>query len=59
MSQVIVGDTMTPVTKREQRTLYLRGDLWKRLRMQALREDSSASKIIERLVEEYLRKKER
>jgi len=50
---------MTPVTKREQRTLYLRGDLWKRLRMQALREDSSASKIIEGLVEEYLRKKEK
>ncbi len=49
---------MTP-KKREQRTLYLHAALWKRLRLRAVREGSSASKIIGRLVEEYLKKKKR
>ena len=44
-------------TKKHQRTLYLDADLWTRLRLQAVKESSSASKIIERLVEAYLKTK--
>jgi hypothetical protein len=44
-------------TKKDQRTLYLPGPLWTRLRVQAVHEGSSASKIIERLVEAYLKTK--
>ncbi len=44
-------------TKKDQRTLYLPGPLWTRLRVQAVHKGSRASKIIERLVEAYLKTK--
>jgi len=37
-------------------TIVMEDDLWTELRMQALREKTSASEIIRRLVSEYLKK---
>jgi predicted CopG family antitoxin len=37
-------------------TIVMEDDLWTELRMQALREKTSASEIIRRLVSDYLKK---
>jgi predicted CopG family antitoxin len=38
------------------RTIVIEDELWTELRMQALREKTSASEIIRRVVSEYLKK---
>jgi hypothetical protein len=38
-------------------TIVMEDDLWTELRMQALREKTSASEIIRRLVSDYLKQK--
>jgi hypothetical protein len=43
-------------TKREARTVYLDSALWKRLRVRAVQDGTSASLIIQKLVTEYLTK---
>ena len=46
------GEKVRPTTP----TIVMEDELWTELRMQALREKTSASEIIRRLVSEYLKK---
>jgi hypothetical protein len=39
---------------RTRTTIYLKKDLWNKLKMQALKESKSAYVIIEKLIEQYL-----